>query len=52
MVCGDDILFKMDEVFKMPANQFLFVVGYLKQKRKIEHQEQEQLLNKNKKKLN
>lgn len=48
MVCGDDILFKMDQVFAMSANQFLFVVEYLKQKRKIEYEEQKELLSKNK----
>lgn len=49
MVCGEDILFKMDTAFKMPARQFLFVCEYMIQKRKIENEEQRQTLRNNKK---
>lgn len=49
LVTDGKLLLQMDEVFKKPATQFLFVAEYLSRKKKIEYDEQKAMMNKGKK---
>lgn len=48
LVTDGKLLLQMDEVFKKPATQFLFVAEYLTRKRQIEYNESKAAMSKNK----
>lgn len=48
LVTNGNLMLQMDDVFKKPATQFLFVAEYLTRKKKIEYDEQKAIMNKGK----